>query len=242
MGDYMPWRNSIVVLGIALLVLGVGACVPVPTPSPTPTPTPPSEIPAVQVTPLPHALKDVTATQVYKFRVNPAQTTVEYAVHEVLLGNNQITRGKTNVVEGEFQLYMQNGKVYVTLSNLEVDLRTLKTDNELRDQAIRSQWLESDKFPKAIFVAKTMEGLPGDAEQGQDYSFKVIGDLTIRNTTRPVTFDVTVRIQNNAVIGEGTATIFMKDFGFDPPNIVGQTIVSDPVTVTIKGVADLIGG
>ena len=34
----------------------------------------------------------------------------------------------------------------------------------------------------------------------------------------------------------------MKDFGFDPPSIIGKTIVSDPVTITIKGMARLIDG
>jgi len=34
----------------------------------------------------------------------------------------------------------------------------------------------------------------------------------------------------------------MKDFGFDPPSVVGQTIVSDPATITIKSVANLIEG
>lgn len=236
----MILRKLQLVLGIALLGLGVAGCAgeqPLIQPLP-----PPTQVAPAPVTPLPRTLKDVNGTQVYKFRVNPAQTTVEYAVHEVLLGNNQVTRGKTNAVEGEFQLYMQNGKVFITLSNLQVDLRTLKTDNTVRDQAIRSQWLESDKFPKAIFVAKTMEGLPPDAEQGQPYTFKVTGDMTIRNVTRPVTFDVTVKVQDNSIVGEGTATIYMKDFGFDPPSIVGQTIVSDPATITIKGVADLIGG
>jgi polyisoprenoid-binding protein YceI len=182
----------------------------------------------------------VTATQVYRFRVDPGQTGVEYAVREVLLGNDQVTRGRTNAVEGEFHLYMQNGKVFVALSNLQVDLRTLTSDNAVRDQAIRKRWLESDKYPKAIFVASEVEGLPLDAVQNQPYTFRVTGDMTIHNTTRTVTFDVTATIQENALMGEGTTTLYMKDFGFEPPSIVGRTIVSDPVSLTVKGVAYLI--
>jgi len=42
-------------------------------------------------------------------------------------------------------------------------------------------------YPKAIFVANAVEGLPMDAVQGQPYSFRVVGDLTMRNVTRSVT-------------------------------------------------------
>jgi len=57
-----------------------------------------------------------------------------------------------------------------------------------------------------------------------------------------VTFDVTVTLHATSVEGQGTTIIHMKDFGFDPPSVVGQTIVSDPATITIKGVANLIEG
>ena len=79
-----------------------------------------------------------------------------------------------------------------------------------------------------------------DAVLGQPYSFRVSGDLTIRNITRNVTFNVTVTANERSLTGEGTTIIKMKDFGLDPPSIVGKTIVSDPATITVKGVADLV--
>jgi len=175
---------AILKLALVVAVLGLAACSA--TPTPTPTVTPPTSVPVSQNAAgnaLPQSLQDITQTQVYRFRVDPSQTTAEYAVHEVLLGTDQITRGKTNAVDGEFQLYMQNGKIYIALSNLQVDLSTLSTDNAIRDEAIRKDWLESEKYPKAIFVANDIQGLPSDAVQGQPYSFKVSGDMTIRNIT-----------------------------------------------------------
>jgi polyisoprenoid-binding protein YceI len=233
-----------ILLGIAVLLLGIVGCAQSATPPPTVALVTPTEETTTGAFsgPLPKSLRDVEQTKVFRFRVDPAQTTVEYAVHEVLLGNDQITRGRTNAVEGEFQLYMQNGKVYIALSNLQVDLRTLTTDNAVRDAAIRKKWLESEKYPKAIFVANAVEGLPMDASQNNAYQFRVTGDMTIRNITHPVTFDITAQVKDNQLSGEGTATIYMQDFGFDPPSVVGKTIVSDPVTISIKGVANLIEG
>jgi polyisoprenoid-binding protein YceI len=190
--------------------------------------------------PLPLSLDDINETQVYRFRVDPAQTNVEYAVQELLRGDSVNTRGRTNAVEGEFQLYMDKGQVYIALSNLQVDLRTLSTDNPLRDQAIRKQWLESDKYPMAIFVADSVEGLAADAVQNQPYKFQVTGDMTIRNITRRATFDVTATVRGDQIVGEGTTIIHMRDFGFEPPNIVGTTLVSDPATISVQGVAYLV--
>ncbi len=239
----MDSQRLIIFFGIVMLLFGIVGCAesaPPPTVALV-TPTAGTSTGAIS-SPLPKSLRDVEQTEVFRFRVDPAQTTVEYAVHEVLLGNDQITRGRTNAVEGEFQLYMQNGKVYIALSNLQVDLRTLTSDNAVRDAAIRKNWLESEKYPKAIFVANDVQGLPADASQDNTYQFRVTGDMTIRNITNPVTFDITARIKDNQLVGEGTATIYMKDYGFDPPSVVGKTIVSDPVTISVKGVAHLIEG
>lgn len=225
-------------VSLVLVVLGMTACAAEPAPAVPPATAVP--VSPAAIVPLPRTLADVKETQIYRFRVDPAQTTVEYAVREVLLGNDQITRGRTSSVEGEFQLYMQNGRVSIALSNLQVDLRTLMTDNSVRDQALRKNWLESDKYPRAIFVANAVEALPMDAVLGQPYSFQVSGDLTIRNITRNVTFNVTVTANEQSLTGEGTTVIAMKDFGFAPPNIAGKTIVSDPATITVKGVAQLV--
>ena len=205
MGEWMGlhfFRVGILLFALSLAAgCAGGILVPLTTPTPdAPAPTLPAK---ASGNTLPKALKDVTETQVFHFRVDPAQTTVEYAVQEVLLNNQQITCGRTNAVEGEFQLYMQNGRAFIALSNLQVDLRTLTSDSTVRDQAIRSQWLESNKYPKAIFVANAVEGLPLDAVQGQPYTFQVSGDMTIRNITHPVMFQVTVTAQDDMIIGEG---------------------------------------
>ena len=79
---------------------------------------------------------------VYDFEVVPDQTTVEYAVNEVLFGNKQITRGKTSTVEGDFKLGVKNGTPYFDFSKMRVDLRTLQSDNGMRDAALQHQWLD----------------------------------------------------------------------------------------------------
>jgi polyisoprenoid-binding protein YceI len=241
--------KKFIILGllVALVAMGIAACTATRTDS-VPTVTLATVIPqpvsdsatAATATAVPQSLADVPEGQVYTFRVDPSQTSVEYAVDEVLFGNSQVTRGSTNEVQGEFQLRLVDGKPTIVMSDLQVDLRTLKSDNNLRDAAIQRQWLESAKYPYAVFVAKSVEGLPSDAVQGKSYAFKVTGDMTIRNITKEVTFEGTVSVNGTTLTGEGTTQIYMKDFGFDPPEILGRFTVSDPATITIKGVANLV--
>ncbi len=191
---------------------------------------------------LPQTLADAKEGVTYTFRVDPSQTTVEYAVDEVLFGNKQITRGSTSDVDGEFTLTVKNGQPQFSMSNLTVNLQSLKSDNNMRDQMIQRQWLESSKYPTAKFAATSVENIPSDAVAGKAYTFKVTGDMTIRDITKQATFDVTVTLNGDTLKGEGTTQIFMKDFGFEPPEILGRFTVSDPATITIKGIANLVEG
>lgn len=178
--------------------------------------------------------------KLFSFQVVPADTQVSYTVDEVLFGQARKTTGVTNKVEGDFRLGLKEGMPYFDLSKLRVDLRTLKSDNGMRDAAIRARWLESDRYPYADFVAKEIKQFPGDADQGKEVKFQVSGDMTIREITNPVTFDVTVTYENGILTGEGTTTLLMKDYGFDPPEILGRFTVSDGVVITVKGSAKLV--
>lgn len=223
--------------------------VPAPTDAPAPTSAPASQPTAASTNPpssinnaggLPQTVVDGEG-KFFTFQVVPDQTTVEYAVDEILFGNKRITRGKTNAVEGDFKLGVKDGKPFFDFSQLRVDLRTLKSDNGMRDAAIQRQWLESAKYPFAEFVVTEIQEFPAEANAGQEVKFKVTGDMTIREITKPVTFDVSVKLEGDTLTGTGVTQIFMKDYGFSPPEILGRFIVSDPATITITGVAKYMG-
>ena len=58
--------------------------------------------------------------------------------------------------------------------------------------------------------------------------------MTIREVTKPVTFDVRGKLEGDTITGTATTQILMKDFGFDPPSIGGMLTVQDGVTVTVN--------
>ena len=78
------------------------------------------------------------------------------------------------------------------------------------------------------------DGTFDDLTEGQEVSFKLVGNLTIREITKPVTFDVTGKLVGDTVTGTAVTQILMKDFGFDPPSIAGMLTVKDGVTIRVN--------
>ena len=158
-----------------------------------------------------------------RFVIVPAESQVSYRVGEVLInqGNRfNVALGTTNVIRGEILIDRANPAA-PRIGPITVDISRFQSDSARRDNAIRDRWLESSRFPMAEFTPTSIEGLPETYTDGRDLNLQVVGNLKIREVTRPTTFAVTLRLQGTALTGVGTTTIRMTDFGFDPPSIFG---------------------
>lgn len=171
------------------------------------------------------------------FAIVPEQSQAQYAVEEEFFGQAipfVTAVGKTNAIDGSVTLDFADGGVSIANSTFTVDLGTLKSDSGRRDRAIRERWLESAKYPLATFVATDVEKLPADADFGKDVAFQVAGDMTIRDTTQPLTWDMTAKLDGETLTGNASTFLYMKDFGFDAPDVAGILKVTDGVTVTVQ--------
>ena len=175
------------------------------------------------------------ATSLRTFAIVPAQTEASYEVQEQFLQQNLPVKaiGRTNEVTGTFR-FTQDGQPSGEVTKIVVDLRTLKSDSDRRDNAIRGRWLESDTYPLAEFVSTGVEGTPASYKDGDQVTFKLNGNMTIRNVTKPASFDITGTLKGDTVTGTATTNLLMKDFGFDPPVIAGVLTVKDGVTITVN--------
>lgn len=183
----------------------------------------------------PTAAASASTNSFRTFAIVPEQTEASYDVQEQFLNQNVPVRaiGKTNVVSGTFR-FTADGQPTGEVTKIVVDLRTLTSDSGRRDGAIRSRWLESDTYPYAEFVSTGVDGVPASYTSGQDITFKLNGTMTIRKITKPMTFDVTGKLDGDTVIGSATTTLLMRDFGFEPPDIAGILKVEDGVNVRIN--------
>lgn len=105
----------------------------------------------------------------------------------------------------------------VTTADIEVDLRTLESDNGTRDSALRSRGLETDRFPTATFSLTEPLTLPAGVLDGERASVDATGDLTVHGVTREVTVALEVELSGTAAAVVGQAPVVLGDFDIDPP-------------------------
>jgi polyisoprenoid-binding protein YceI len=170
--------------------------------------------------------------------IDPAQSSAQYAVEEIFFSDNRLFTavGVTNAVEGEFEV-TTDGKPSGKVTRMRVDLRTLKSDSPRRDNAIRRQWLESDTYPYADFVSTDALNVPERYTEGEQVTFTLVGDMTVRDVTKPVEWTVVGTLQGDSVTGEAKTVIKMSDFGFAAPDIGGVLKAEDEVALTVTFVA-----
>lgn len=172
------------------------------------------------------------------YRIVPEESRVTYEVNETFLEGNRLGTavGVTRGIDGTLQVDLANPQ-NSRLDTITIDISQFVSDSSRRDNAIRGRYLESGRFPLAVFQATGIEGLPTTVEEGVDYPLTISGNLTIREVTRPVTFNTVVRMESDRIIGQAQTTILMSDFGFGPISIIGMLNTEDEVRVAFDFVA-----
>jgi polyisoprenoid-binding protein YceI len=239
-------KKLVVLSALVVLLTACGATAPgaEPTVAPTmavavaPTVAPAAAEPTTEATAEATVAPVAATTGSRTFVIDPAQSSAQYAVEEIFFSDNRLFTavGVTNAVEGEFEV-TTDGKPSGKVTRMRVDLRTLKSDSPRRDNAIRRQWLESDTYPYADFVSTDALNVPERYTEGEQVTFTLVGDMTVRDVTKPVEWTVVGTLQGDSVTGEAKTVIKMSDFGFAAPDIGGVLKAEDEVALTVTFVA-----
>jgi polyisoprenoid-binding protein YceI len=118
---------------------------------------------------------------------------------------------------------------------LAVDLRTLDTGINLRNEHLREKYLEVDKgagYDMATLTAIDLKGLTGDAPEGKG-SFT--GSLTLHGTTNMVSGPVEVRKAGTGLRVKASFPINLPDYNIPEPRYLGvgvKNTVQADVTFT----------
>lgn len=96
----------------------------------------------------------------------------------------------------------------------------------------------SDDYEFVTFDASTVDGLEGSLAEGEVLEFTVTGDLEIRDTVNPVTFDVTAAMTDEGTMeGVAEARVLRSEYGIGIPNAPGVADVGDEVLIRLQFVA-----
>ncbi|MEK4079774.1 MAG: YceI family protein [Solibacillus sp.] len=131
------------------------------------------------------------------FTVDQTHSTIGFEVKHMMVSK----------VKGQFNNYTADVKaedltdLTTATINFELDVASINTSNEDRDNHLKSaDFFGAEEFTKIKFAATNI------AKDGDDY--KVTGDLTIKDVTKPVTFDVEYG-------GKGTNPWGVEVYGFE---------------------------
>ena len=153
------------------------------------------------------------------------QNFVGYRVTEKLFANVSDTEatGRTDNVDATMTI---NG---TTVSDVTVtaDLRDLTSDNNFRDGRIRSEGLESDKFPQAKFVLSEPITLSAVPAAGETVKAEAKGKFTLHGVTKDVTLSLEGRWDGKQVQVVGSMPIAFSDYGITAPTAPAVASVDD---------------
>ncbi|HEY3109950.1 MAG TPA: YceI family protein [Chloroflexota bacterium] len=185
--------------------------------APAATPTAgPSAVPTAAATP---AAAPASGTSV-RIAFLPDASEASFRVKEQLAGRQLPTDavGKTKAVTGTLVIG-SDGRLLGEQSKVMVDMNSLQSDESRRDNFIKRNVLQTERFPQAEFVPRQIEGLAQPLPTDGATRFKLSGDLTVRGVTTPVTWDVTAQASGQEVNGTATTRVTFEQFGLTPPRV-----------------------
>lgn len=171
------------------------------------------------------------------FSIVQAESEVRFTLGELLSGVPTTVVGATDQVAGEIAIDPEN-PASTKVGVIRVNARTFATDNNFRNRAINNSILETDKFEYVTFSPSEIANFPENPSIGEALEFQISGDLTVRDITNPVTFDVVVTaVSENRLEGSASATIARVDYGLQIPEVPRVADVDEEVLLEIKFVA-----
>lgn len=232
-------RKHLLIGGIvAALVVGIGLFVVVILPLLTTETEASREVRAEQICPS-LAIEGTTARC---FRIISDESLVRFSVDEELGGRPTTAVGTTNQIAGEIVIDVDNPTTS-QIGPIEINLRTLETDEALRNNQIRARILRSgeDEYEFTTFTPTRIEGLPSTVSVGEPFSFTVVGNLPLVGVDNEVTFEMLVTpISETRIVGSGRTIVLRSAYGIEIPNVPGVANVSNEVLLEIEFVAEAL--
>ena len=184
------------------------------------------------------ASEETASGGVILFQINPDASQVRFELDEDLRGQRKTVVGTSNQVAGEIAL--DKGDLSTTqVGSIRINARTLATDNDFRNRAIQNRILVTDDHEFITFTPTAVNGLPDSADLGDTVNFTLVGDLTIRDITNEVTFDVEVTLTSETELtGTASTLVSRADYDLQIPSVPNVANVEEEIELFIDFVAN----
>jgi polyisoprenoid-binding protein YceI len=170
-------------------------------------------------------------TGISQWQIDPVHSSIEFSVKHMMVAT---VKGSFQHVEGTIDFDPDQPEAAAVTAK--IDTGTVSTGNEFRDNHLRTNdFFNAGEHQYIIFHSTSVEPTG-------HHHYKVQGDLTIRDVTRPVVLDA--EFEGHIADGSGkeragfsaTTQISRKDFGINWNKAIegGGVTVSDTVKIALN--------
>jgi polyisoprenoid-binding protein YceI len=139
---------------------------------------------------------------------------VRYRVTETLFGQSGTAVGTTKSVTGSLTI----AGTKVSAATFSVDMTSVKSDEDTRDDQFQHRIMDTADFPTATFTLTDPIDLAPVPNEGVQKTFSVPGKFQLHGTTKAVTFALTARRAGNVIQVQGDEPITFSDYGINNPS------------------------
>jgi polyisoprenoid-binding protein YceI len=132
--------------------------------------------------------------------------------------------GRTTDVTGSIDLAADGATTTLKGATIEVNTTTITSDEGRRDNRLRSEGLETDRFPTATFTLTQPVEIPAAALAGTASDLTLVGDLTLHGVTKAVEIPAQAKLADGTVQVLGSVSFPLADFEIVAPNVGGFII------------------
>ena len=147
--------------------------------------------------------------------------------------------GETPNVSGSI-VFDADGKVVPELSALVVDVSTLRSDSDRRDNYLRGNTLQTGTYPEARLAVSEAIDLPWPLPDNGQATFMLIGDFTVRDVTKVVKWEVTAEF-GPQITGQAVAVFTFDYFEMSKPRLAFILSLDDEIRLELDFVASVEG-
>lgn len=179
--------------------------------------------------------EDAAGLQIYT--ISQAESEVRFELDEDLRGERLTVVGTSDQVSGQIGLDSAD-LASAQVGTIQVNARTFVTDNDRRNNAINNFVLNTADYEFIFFEPTAVVGLPASAEVGEPLPFQIVGNLTIRDITQEITFEVEAFLESgDKLVGSAATLIPLEDFEITIPDVPVVANVEDELELYIDFVA-----
>jgi polyisoprenoid-binding protein YceI len=118
-------------------------------------------------------------------------------------------------------------------TNLKIDLSKLQSDESRRDNFIKQDTLQTQRYPNAEMTVVGTIGLPQPLPQSGEWKFTLVTSATVHGTTHEVSWEVTGQRVGREIRATARTTVHFADFGLERPSVAAVLSVQDEIRLEV---------